>query len=325
MKIRQTVWWGIPGVLLASLVATAQVPNAMYMQGAFLQADGVTPSPGTHPSTVAIYTNSPTAALSLSTNVVANEHGVGDFTITDSRLPSFFQTCTNVSYQLTGIPLQPFVTAPYTFQAANLPMASGNFTVQGHLNVASNSVVKALTADNGGTLAVPLNVAGWATFTNLSSVTFNGNLDVVGGLLLNGHAEANYQTRFTNTSATTAFYGDTNNVVLSNAVVKTPFTIITTNLQSTGTSQTAPVDGFLMVYMKVTSHDTAGLSIKIGNLTLLHRYKLDASFNKQDLGMYTGATFPVPKGTSWSVSLVDAGDSDDISFTCYWLPLKGDG
>ena len=324
MRILRRCVWVLLAALLACPWAGAQVPNEMYMQGVFLQADGSTPSSGTHNVTFTIYTNSATAALSRTTNLVANARGVADFIIVDATLPGIFQTCSNATFKMTGSPTQAFVTAPYAFQAANLPVASGNFTVWGDLNVASNATLSALTADSGGTLAAPVTVAGFATFTNVSSVVFGSGVNVAGGMTIAGAAEANYETRFTNTAATSVFYGATNTVVMSNAVVKAPFTMVSSNYAAVGTSGTAPVDGFLMVWITVGNWDTSGVNVKIGDHTFPLRYYANAG-NGQSLDFYTGNTFPVAQGTLWSATLINAGDSSHITIMCYWVPLQGNG
>ena len=55
------------GLLLAVRLAGAQVPNEMYMQGVFLQSNGIDPAPGAHSVTAAVYANPPSVALSVAT------------------------------------------------------------------------------------------------------------------------------------------------------------------------------------------------------------------------------------------------------------------
>ena len=312
-------------ILAAGSAARAQVPNQMYMQGVFLQTNGITPTGGVHAVTISLYTNSPTAALAVSTNLAANNSGVADFVLSSSRLPEIFQTCTNVTFQMTGGAVQSFVSAPYAFQAANLPEASGNFTVQGDLTVASNASLAALTAENGGTLAPPITVGQYATLTNVSTVTFSKTLEVAGGMKVEGVMEAHYQARFSNTSATASFYGDTNNVIMSNAVVSAPFTMISTNYDTgVGSSGTAPVDGFLMIWITVAKYNTHGVDVKIGTNLFNLTYAADADSGRI-LNMFNGASFPVPKGTSWSAMNSNSDDGTNVAFKCYWLPLDGGG
>lgn len=315
---------GILAAWLAGGAALAQVPNQLYMQGAFLQADGATPAPGAHSVTVTIRSNS-AVALTRTTNVTANNHGLADFVIADAALPAIFRGSTNATFAMTGGSTQAFVTAPYAFQAGNLPAASGNFTVRGNLTVASNATLTALTAENGGTLAVPITVARYATFTNLTGVEFGAALDVAGGVSVAGLAEANYDTRFTNATATVVCLGATNEVVLSNATVQSSFTLLSTNYTTTGASGTAPADGFLMVWVKTDNHATSGVNVKIDTLTFKLQWYCDVELSKQDLNLYKGSAFPVAKGATWSAMLVNASDSDKITITCYWVPLNGEG
>ncbi|HOW98001.1 MAG TPA: hypothetical protein P5567_12685 [Kiritimatiellia bacterium] len=324
MNIRRKGGGGILAAWLACGAALAQVPNQLYMQGVFLQADGATPAPGAHSVSVTIRSNA-AVALTRTTNVTANNHGLADFVIADAALPALFRGTTNASFVMTGGATQAFVTAPYAFQAGNLPSASGNFTVQGNLNVASNATLTALTAENGGTLAVPITVARYATFTNLNGVEFGAALDVAGGVTVAGPAEANYDTRFTNTAATTVFLGATNEVVLSNATVRSSFTLLSTNYTTTGTSGTAPADGFLMVWVKTDNHKTSGVNVKIDTLTFKLQWYCDVELSSQNLNLYKGSAFPVAKDVTWSVMLVNASDSDKITITCYWVPLNGEG
>ena len=325
MNILQPRCWIVLAALAAGLPADAQVPSELYMQGVFLEADGSTPAPGAHAVTLSLFTNPAAAALTKSTNVVANNHGVADFSIADPSLPGLFQGSTNVTFLMSGGATQSFVTAPYAFHAANLPNASGNFTVWSNLYVASNATIKALTAERGGTLAAPVTVAGHAHFTNLANVTFGGGLDVHGGMLFEGLVDANYQARFTNTSAVSVFYGDTNQVVMSNATIRSSFSLITTNLHSADLSDTAPVDGFLVVWVEVRGEHTSGVLVEIGNLPFTLRYYADPAQLGQNHDFWNGATFPVPKGTKWTVGLVNAGESSSISIRCYWVPLFGNG
>ncbi|MFH0880498.1 MAG: hypothetical protein V2A34_12350, partial [Lentisphaerota bacterium] len=74
-----------------------------------------------------------------------------------------------------------------------------------------------------------------------------------------------------------------------------------------------------------TMHTGSGVMVTIGALQFTLRSYLDEALNKQDLRIREGNTFPVSKGTSWSVALVDSGDKDDIKITCYWVPFRGDG
>lgn len=142
---------------------------------------------------------------------------------------------------------------------------------------------------------------------------------------MDGDVEANYSTVFSSATATSLFYGATNVVCLSNATIRHSFTCITTNLPSTGTSGTAAEDGFLLVWINVKDNETSGVNVNIGSLQFNLRHYANAAQLGQSLKMYTGSTFPVPQGTSWSVNLVDSSDSSDISITCYWTPLRGDG
>ena len=321
--LKRCVWAFLVAMRLASWVG-AQVPNELYMQGVFLEPDGATPVAGTHNVTVSIYTNSSTAALTLSTNLQANNRGVAELIISNAKLPDIFQGCTNATFHMSGSVTQSFVTAPYAFQAANLPAASGNFTIGGDLNVASNARLVALTATNGGTLSCPITVGQYAVFTNVSSVNFGSALDVAGGMSVGGTSEANYQVRFTNTAATAVVYGDTNSVVMSNAVVRAPFTLFSTNYARVSNSGTADSDGFLLVWTNVSDWDTDGVYVKIGNNTFLLRYYSNAG-NGESLDFFTGNTFPVAQGTQWSATLANAGDSSHLSIICYWVPLKGNG
>ena len=309
-------------LVLASFTAGAQVPNELYMQGVFLQNDGVTTAPP-GPRQVNWVINAG-SQLQGTTNVNVGAYGVADFFIISPQLPSIFQNSDNASFQLGG-PQQYFVTAPYAFQSANLQQASGNFTVAGNLTVSNNAHLMALTATNGGNLAVPITVTGNAVFTNVADVVFSKNLSVAGDMDIDGTAEGNYQTRFSNASATNIFYGGTNAVILSNATVQSAFTLFTNNYQATGNSGTAPCDGFLMVWVKVTGHKTSGANVQIGNLTFKIQYYADACQASQNLKIYTGSTYPVPQGTSWSVALVNASDSGSLAITCYWVPLRGNG
>ena len=161
--------------------------------------------------------------------------------------------------------------------------------------------------------------------SNVSSVIFGSGLDVAGGLIVGGAAEANYQVRFTNKVATAAFYGDTNSVVMSNAVVHAPFTLFSTNYVRTGDSGgKAAEDGFLLVWVNVSHWDNDGVNVVIGGNKFLLRYYANAG-NGESLDFYTGNTFPVPRDTQWSVALADPGDSSHITFFCYWVPLRGNG
>ena len=260
-------------LVLASFTAGAQVPNELYMQGVFLQSDGITPvPPGPRQVNWAINGEPDLQGL---TNVMVGAYGVADFTISSPQLPLIFQNGDNSHFNLDG-PDQVFVTAPYAFQSANLPQASGNFTVAGDMDV-------------------------------------------------DGAAEGNYQTRFSNASATSLFYGNTNTVILSNATVQSAFTLFTNNYQATANSGTAPCDGFLMVWVTVSGHKTSGANVQIGNLTFKIQYYADACQASQTLKIYTGSTYPVPQGTPWSVALVNASDSGSLAITCYWVPLRGNG
>lgn len=316
--------WTFLVAVLVPCWAGAQVPNELYMQGVFLKPGGMTNATGSTNVTVAMYTNSAAAALSRTTNLVLNSRGVANFVLADTNLPVFFQTCTNVTFHMTGGSTQAFVTAPYAFQAANLPAASGNFTIWGDLSVASNARLVALTATNGGLVAGPITVGLNAIFTNASPVTFGAGLDVVGGMTVGGAADVNYQARFTNTSASAVFYGGTNAVVLSNAVMRAPFTMVSSNYSALPASGKADCDGLLMVWVNVGHWKNDGVYVKIGDLTFLLRYYANAG-NGESLHFYTGNTFTVPKDTSWSAALVDQGDSDDVTIQCYWVPLQGGG
>ena len=322
MKRLRLVFPGILLLVLASFTAGAQVPNELYMQGVFLQSDGITPvPPGPRQVNWAI---SGAQNLQGTTTVVVGAYGVADLTISSPQLPLIFQNGANAQFELGG-PQQTFVTAPYAFQSANLPQASGNFTVAGNLTVSNNAHLMALTATNGGNLAVPITVTGNAVFTNVAGVLFSQNLSVAGDMDVDGAAEGNYQTHFTNASVTSLFYGNTNTVILSNATVQSAFTLFTNNYQATANSGTAPCDGFLMVWVKVTGHKTSGANVQIGNLTFKIQYYADACQASQTLKIYTGSTYPVPQGTSWSVALVNASDSGSLAITCYWVPLRGNG
>ncbi len=327
MKTRIQLMAGWLGALCAASAALAQVPNSLYMQGLFLNPDG-SPAPGPHTFEYAIgadgewlYSFDPPG-----TQVVANADGLGTFMISSTNLPHIFQTSTNTYFNMNIASFnQQFVTAPYAFEAGNLPMASGNFTVWGSLDVASNSLLMALTAANGAILRAPITIAKNAYFTNLSSAVFDGSLAVSGGAVLDGQVEANFSTVFSSATATSVFYGATNDVCLSNATIRQAFTCITTNLPNTGASGTAAEDGFLLVWINVKDNETSGVYVNIGSLQFNLRHYANAAQLGQSLKMYTGSTYPVPKGTAWSVNLVDSSDSSDITITCYWTPLRGDG
>lgn len=326
MKTRQKLVAGLLGVLCAASATPAQVPNTLYMQGTFLNSTGGA-DPGVHSVEYAIISNG-TIVLQQSTptQVTASADGLANFTISSTNLPGIFQTCTNTFFNMQGVaPSQQFVSTPYTFQAGNLPMASGNFTVMGDLDVASNASMMALTANNGAILHAPITIAKSACFTNLSVVVFDNSLTVSGGMVMDGTVEANYATEFSSGTATSLFCAATNDICLSNATIRQSFTCITTNLPTVGTSGTAGEDGFLLVWITVNVNDTSGVYVDIGNLQFKLRHYANAAQLGQSLYMYTGSTFPVPQGTTWSTSLVNAADKNNITIQCYWTPLHGDG
>lgn len=327
MKTRTKLMVGWLIALCAAGVVLAQVPNTLYMQGLFLNPDG-SPAPGAHSFEYAILSNGAVALLqSPATQVTAAVDGLAHFTISNTNLPGIFQTSTNTAFKGEYASFtQQFVTTPYAFEAGNLPMASGNFTVWGNLDVASNALLLALTAANGANLRAPITIAKNAYFTNLSSAVFDDSLTVSGGVVMEGAVEANYSTEFSSATATSVFYGATNTVCLSNATIRHSFTCITTNMPKTGTSDTAAEDGFLLVWLIVgDDNETSGVFVNIGDLQFKLRHYANAAQLGQSLHMYTGSTFPVPKDTAWSVYLVDSSDSSDITISCYWTPLRGDG
>ena len=326
MKTRQRLVAGVLGALCAASATLAQVPNTLYMQGNFLNSAGGA-DPGVHSFQYVIASNGTVVLIqNTPTQVTANASGLANFTITDTNLPVIFQTATNTLFNMEGGRDQAFVTTPYTFQAGNLSMASGNFTVMGDLNVASNASMLALTATNGATLHAPVTIAKFANFTNLDNVVFDGSLTVAGGVVMDSAVEANYATVFSSGSATSRFCDATNNVVLSNATIRQSFNCITTNLPTVGTSGTAVEDGFLIVWIKVKEENTtSGVYVNIGGLQFKLQDYVSAVQAAPKLYIYTGSTFPVAQGTSWSTSLVNAGDSSDITIQCYWIPLHGDG
>jgi hypothetical protein len=325
MNTRLTLVAGLAGALCAASIAPAQVPDTLYMQGLFLKADG-TADAGMHSVEAVIYSNA-MVALDQSTQVTANADGLANFTLSNTNLPLIFQTSTNVLFNLHGSgPIQAFVTTPYAFQAGNLSMASGNFTVWGDMDVAGSASMVALTATNGALLNSPVAVARFAYFTNLDSAVFDGSLAIAGGAVMDGTVEANYDTVFSSGTATSLFYAATNSVVLNNAVIQQSFTCITTNLPSVSSSTgTAAEDGFLLVWITVDDNETSGVYVNIGNLKFTLKHYANAAQLGQSLHMYTGATYPVPQGTTWSTSLVDAGDKNNITIQCYWIPLRGGG
>ncbi|HBA86044.1 MAG TPA: hypothetical protein DCZ95_18315 [Verrucomicrobia bacterium] len=318
---------GLLGALCAASATLAQVPNTLYMQGLFLNPDG-SPNPGLRSFNYAIGADGAwIGALEFSTQVLANADGLANFMISSPSLPNVFQTSTNTYFNINITPQnQQFVTAPYAFQAGNLPMASGNFTVMGDLNVAGNASMLALTAANGAALHAPIVIAKNAYFTNLTSAAFDGSLTDSGGVVMDGPIEANFSTRFSSATATSVFYAATNDINLINATIKQSFTCITNNLPTTGTSGTAAEDGFLIVWITIPNNNkTGGVYVNIGSLQFKLRRYSNAVQAAQEIHMYTGNTFPVAQGTTWSAFLVNAGDSSDITIQCYWIPLRGNG
>ncbi|MFH0881035.1 MAG: hypothetical protein V2A34_15075 [Lentisphaerota bacterium] len=327
MKTKQMLMAGLLGALCAAGAASAQVPNTLYMQGLFLNPDG-SASPGPHSFEFIIFSNGVQTFLqNPATQVTANADGLANFTITCPNLTRIFQTSTNTAFNMQGAPQnQQFVTTPYAFQAGNLPMASGNFSVGGDLDVASNASLLALAATNGALLNAPMTIAKNAYFTNLTSVSFDGSLSVSGGVVMEGTVEANYSTVFSNPSATSVFHAAASSICLSNATIKQSFNCFTNNLPTVGNSGTATEDGFLLVWIKVpNNNETSGVYVNLGALQFKLRRYANAVQLGEEIHMYTGSTFPVAQGMSWSVNLVNASDSSDITIQCYWLPLHGDG
>ncbi len=319
---QMATWLAVVALPWAAGWGAAQVPAEMYMQGQFLKTNGTTPDTGAHALTATIYKNG-ASALAKTFTVTAGVDGVAGFSIADGALPAIFQGSTNTAFQLTGGTRQPYVTTPYAFAAANLPKASGNFTVWGNLTVSSNAELNALTAENGGTVSGPLMVRGSALFTNMAQVTFNNNMNVSGGMVAQGPVQSLYNAQFTS-AATSHFYAATNDICLSNTTIHTTFGVITQAVQGVGNSGTATEDGFLMVWLKVTTHGADGVYVTIDGLQFKIRHYLNSNAGTQDLSIYNGYTYPVAAGSTWSVALVSQGDSG-INITCYWMPLRGGG
>jgi hypothetical protein len=315
--------WALGLCLAGAEAARGQVPGSLYMQGLLLRTNGA-PDPGAHSIQCSIYTNH-TVVFTSSQTVTADAAGAVQLVISDPNLPAIFQGSTNTYFRITGGPTQEFVSTPYAFEAANLPRASGNFTVAGNLQVSSNAQLRGLTAENGGVLMVPMVAGGMAIFTNVAGVVFSGDLTAAGGLLVEGDTESNLKASFTSAVAGAVCYGNTNQVCFSNATIQTHFTVLTNDLRVAGTSDTATDDGFLLVWIWVYGHTTSGVKVQIGDHLFLLQDYCDEAATSKNLKIYTGATFPVPRGTTWQVGLANSGESSDLAVKCYWVPLRGDG